>query len=88
MPKSNIFADRIVNISVHNGVVRMELGTMDAPAAEGKKEAALDVTHRLVMPIEGFVASVRLQQSALKAMAERGKKERERAEEAAKKEAD
>ena len=87
MPKSNIFADRIVNISVHNGVVRMELGTMDAPAANDKKAATLDVTHRLVMPIEGFVASVRIQQSALKAMAERGKKERERAEAGAKEKA-
>ena len=69
MAKGNIFADTIVNISVMRGVVRLDLGPIEEPSKDGK-EAKVSVTDRLVMPIEGFAASFRMQEAAVKRMVE------------------
>lgn len=74
--KEVVFADRIVGLSVHNGLVRIDLAVVAGPA-KGKDDrpaVKMDVTHQLVLPIEAFVAGVTAQQNLLKQLAARQKK--------------
>ena len=70
MAKQNVYADRVINVFVTGGIVRLDLGTLDRPA-DGKEPPRLEPTDRLIMPLEGFIASVQLAQQALQAMAQR-----------------
>ena len=77
--KEIVFADRVVGISVHNGLVRLDLGVV-AGSAKGKDDkpaVKLDVTHQLVLPMEGFIAAVAMQEKLVKELVGRGKKRRE-----------
>ena len=71
-----VFADRLTNLSVHNGLVRMEIGviTGTAKTKEGKDALKLEATHQIVMPLDTFVAAVAAQQQLIKQVAEVGKK--------------
>lgn len=64
---SHIFADRLVNIAVTGPLVRIELGAMQLPTAEGQKPQLLP-TQTLVMPLDGFVASFGMMESVIKRM--------------------
>lgn len=70
MAKQNVYADRVINVFITGGIVRLDLGTVDR-AADGKEPARLEATDRLIMPLDGFVASVQLAQQALQALAQR-----------------
>ena len=74
--KEVIFADRLVNLSIHNGLVRIDLGVIIGPGKtkEGKDALTVEPTHQLVIPLEGFAAAVAAQQSLLKRVVEAGKK--------------
>ena len=74
--KEVIFADRLVNLSIHNGLVRIDLGVVIGPGKtkEGKDALTIEPTHQLVIPLEGFAAAVAAQQSLLKRVVEAGKK--------------
>lgn len=54
---SQLFADRILNIAVTGALVRLELGTLQPPKAEGEKPQ-LTASQTLVMPLDGFVGSM------------------------------
>jgi len=62
-----MFADALVNAAVNNGLVRLEFGALARPEQEGQ-QPPLEVTHRVVMPINGFVNAMRLQQRLLEAI--------------------
>lgn len=74
--KEVIFADRLTNLSVHNGLVRMDLGVIAGAGKtkEGKDALKLETTHQLVMPLESFAAAVAAQQQLIKQVVEAGKK--------------
>ena len=72
MAEEVIYADRMINISIQAGLVRISLGVLESPV-EGKEPEAR-ATHRLVMPIDAFIAAGRLQNQALRAIAEEQKK--------------
>jgi len=74
--KEVIFADRLTNLSVHNGLVRIDLGVIVGPGKtkEGKDALTVEPTHQLVIPLEGFAALVAAQQALLKKVVEAGKK--------------
>lgn len=76
--KEVIFADRLTNLSVHNGLVRVDLGVIAGPGKtkEGKNALRVETTHQLVMPLEAFAAAVQAQQTLLKQVVEVGKKRR------------
>lgn len=61
----SIFADRIINIAVTGPLVRIELGTMQPPRAEGQ-QAQLIPSQTLVMPLDGFVASIGMMEAVVK----------------------
>lgn len=62
---SHTFADRLINISVTGNLIRLELGTLQPPAAEGQKPQ-LVATQTLVMPLEGFLPSFGMMEEVLK----------------------
>jgi hypothetical protein len=65
MTTSPRFADRIVNIAVTGPLVRLELGVMQPPMAEGQKPQLVP-TEALVMPLEGLVASMGMLEALIK----------------------
>lgn len=77
--KQVIFADRIVGLAIHNGFVRIDLAVV-AGSGQTKAEQPglkMQVTHQLVMPLDGFVAGMTAQQNLLKSLSERRKKRAE-----------
>ncbi len=57
----------IVNIAITGAVVRIELGTLALPAAEGAAPT-LAPSQTLVMPLDGFLASFGMLESVVKKM--------------------
>lgn len=53
----DLFADRLGNIQINNGIVRMDFARLEGIDAE-KKEAILKPAMRLVMPLDGFMVAV------------------------------
>ena len=51
---ADIYADAFENILVHNGLVRIDLGSYALDPETGGEQPSLELTGRLVMPIEGF----------------------------------
>ena len=76
--KEVIFADRLTNLSVHNGLVRIDLGVIAGAgkSKEGKAALRVETTHQLVMPLDAFAAAVAAQQQLVKKVVEAGKKRR------------
>ena len=52
---ADIYADAFENILVHSGTVRIDLATYAPKDKTNGDQPALELTGRLVMPIEGFV---------------------------------
>lgn len=76
--KQVIFSDRLVNISLQGGMVRIDLAVM-AGTAKGKDDqpaVRLEATHQIVMPLEGFVAGVRMQEKLVKELIAREQQQR------------
>lgn len=51
---ADIYADAFENILVHNGLVRIDLGSYALDRESEGEQPDLELTGRLVMPIEGF----------------------------------
>jgi len=74
--KQVVFSDRVVGLSVQNGLVRVDLATIAGPAKnkEGKDGLKLDVTHQLVMPMDAFLAGFNMQQKLVQELLTRQQK--------------
>ncbi len=68
---SPIFADRIVNLAVTGPLVRLELGTLQAPRNKHEKPQLVP-SGTLVMPLDGFAASVGMMDAMLKQLVKDG----------------
>lgn len=64
-PTSHLYADRIVNVAVTGPRVRLELGALVAGPEETGKPT-LQPTQTVVMPLDGFLASLGLMESLVK----------------------
>ena len=76
--KQVIFSDRIVGLSVQNGLVRIDLA-VNAGTVKGnddKTKQRMEVTTQLVMPLDAFANGVAMQQKALQQLVEQNKKRR------------
>lgn len=64
------YADEIINLSLTGNLVRIELGAVSVQKAgkEGKAESKLQPAQTLVMPLDGFVRSFRLQEKLVQEM--------------------
>jgi hypothetical protein len=65
MSNSPLFADRVINIAVTGPLIRLELGTLHPPKAEGQ-QPQLVPSETLVMPLEGFVQSFGMMEAVVK----------------------
>ncbi len=77
--KQVVFADRLVGLSVHNGLVRLDLGvvTGTGKGKDGKEALKLEATYQIVLPLDAFAASVDMQAKLVKELVSRQKKSRE-----------
>lgn len=60
-----IFADTIVQVSLAGSLVRIDLGTVAVASKDGKPETRLMPTQQLVMPLEGFLRGLDVQQKVV-----------------------
>lgn len=66
MTQSNhTFADRLINIAITGNLIRLELGTLQAPTAQGQQPQMV-ATQTLVMPLEGFLPSFGMMETIVK----------------------
>ena len=78
MPNRQIvFADRLVGISIQNGLVRIDYAVNAGTAKDkdGKTAQRMEVTTQLVLPFEAFANGVGMQQKLMKELAERAQKQ-------------
>jgi hypothetical protein len=61
-------ADTILNIAVTGPVIRIDLGTLlpQGAGADGKPQLEARMTQQLVMPLEGFVRSMGMQEQVIR----------------------
>lgn len=74
--KEVVFSDRMMNLSIQNGLVRIDLGVI-AGTGKGKDDkpaVKVEATHQLVMPLDGFLAGVAMQDKVVKELVARQKK--------------
>lgn len=71
--KQIVFADRLVGLTVQNGLVRLDLAVNAGQVKdkEGKTGQRMEVASQLVMPLDAFVNAVSMQQNALKQVVSR-----------------
>lgn len=83
--KQIVFSDRMVGISIHNGLVRMDLAVVagTGKTKDDKDALKMEVTHQLVMPMEAFVAAINSQQNLLKQVIDRQGRRRAKADDVA-----
>lgn len=77
--KQIVFSDRLVGLSLQNGLVRLDLA-VNAGTVKGKDDKPaqrMEVTTQVVMPLEAFANAVAMQDKMLKALVAREKKARE-----------
>jgi hypothetical protein len=74
--KQIVFTDRLVGISIQNGLVRMDFAVAAGQTKDkdGKAAQRMEVTTQLVMPIEAFAASVAVQDKLVKQLVTVAKK--------------
>lgn len=74
--KQYVFSDRIVGLSVQNGLVRIDLAAIAGAAKtkEGKDGLKMDITHQLVLPLDAFMSGFAMQQKLVQELVARQQK--------------
>lgn len=79
--KQIVFADRLVGMTVQDGLVRLDLA-VNAGQVKDKDEKVkqrMEIVAQLVIPLDGFVNAVGMQQRLVKEMVERQKGKKDKA---------
>jgi hypothetical protein len=63
---NSLFADRLTNLQIAGNTVRLEFSVLDIIPGNNQDEPKLNVSHVLVMPLEGFVQAFNGQDSVVK----------------------
>lgn len=74
--KQIVFADRLVGLTVQNGLVRLDLAVNAGQVKdkEGKAAQKMEITTQLVMPLDAFAAAVQMEQKLLGEVVARAQK--------------
>lgn len=64
----NIFADGIGAVHITGNLVRLDL--VSQQPGEGKNQP--EITHRLIMPLDGFVSAFNLQEQVVRQLTQNG----------------
>lgn len=67
-----IFADAISAVHVTGGLVRIDLMTVQPQSKGENGQPAVDVSKRLIMPLDGFIKSLAVQEDVIKKLVEAG----------------
>lgn len=70
MASDTAFADQILSLSVTNGLVRIDFGTVENYKDGDQTRQRSRLTQRVVMPLAGFAQGVAGQQRLLKGLAD------------------
>ncbi len=65
---NSLFADRLTNLQIAGNTVRMEFSVLDLVPGNNLEAPKTNVSHVLVMPLEGFVQAFNGQESVVKKM--------------------
>lgn len=63
---NSLFADRLTNLQIVGNTVRLEFSVLDMVPGNNQNEPKLNVSHVLVMPLDGFVQAFNGQDSVVK----------------------
>ena len=67
-----IYADQVTNISIHGGVVRLELAVVDELPKTKSESIRMRVSHHLVLPLDAFVKAFEIQQAVMNKLIQDG----------------
>jgi hypothetical protein len=67
-----IFADAISAVHVTGGLVRIDLMTVQPQKKSENGQPAVEVNSRLIMPLDGFIKSLAVQEDVIKKLVEAG----------------
>lgn len=67
-----IFADGISAVHVTGNLVRIDLMTLQPHLKSDNGQPVVDVSKRIIMPLEGFVQSMAVQENIIKQLIEAG----------------
>ena len=65
------FADRLTEITVTGGLIRLEFGTLRTPVTEGQQPLFV-ASQALVMPLDGFVEAFGTMDAMIKKLTQAG----------------
>jgi hypothetical protein len=71
MPET-IYADQITNISLHGGVVRLEMAVVDALPTTQNETLKMRISHHVVLPLDAFVKAFEIQQAVMNKLVQDG----------------
>jgi hypothetical protein len=63
---NTFFADRLTNLQIAGNTVRMEFSILDMVPGNNLNEPKTNISHVLVMPLEGFVQAFNGQEAVVK----------------------
>lgn len=69
---SELFADRIAEIGITGGVVRLDLVSLSATQRDENNQPTPEFRQRIVMPAEGFVQSFALMAKVMQELEKKG----------------
>lgn len=67
-----IYADQVTNISIHGGVVRLELATVAELPKQQNEQIKMRISHHLVLPLDAFLKSFDIQQAIVNKLLQDG----------------
>ncbi len=67
-----IFADGISGIHVTGGLVRIDLMTLQPQLKSENGQPVIEINRRIIMPLEGFVQSLKVQEQIVKQLLQSG----------------
>lgn len=79
MSTNTLYADRLLNLSMSNGMIRLEFGIVENYQEGEERKQRAETTHRVVLPADGFLRSFAMQQRLVDQLGERAKTAREQA---------
>jgi hypothetical protein len=67
-----IYADQVTNISIQNGIVRLELAVVDELPKTQNEQIKMRVSHHLVLPLNAFVKAFEIEQTMMNKLVQDG----------------
>lgn len=67
-----LFADGISAVHVTGDLVRIDLMTLQPQLQSDNQQPVYDISKRIIMPLEGFVQSLQIQESIVKQLIDAG----------------